>query len=151
MKELKSYHFSNYLFNMLKMTYNGYLSNQQQLFQDMSDSISNRLFNSNSKKLKPETKLYPRKFKSPKDLNYHFKYKAPQFNDFTKKNHQYLIKDFNGIEKTNENSTLNVYTDRDKKDKKIKLHKNEYEYKMKYNPSKISNNFIRFNASKEYS
>ena len=153
MKELKSYHFSNYLFNMLKMTYNGYLSNQQQLFQEMNDSISNRLFNSNSKKLKPEkkTKLYPRKFKSPKDLNYHFKYKAPQFNDFTKKNHQYLIKDFNGIEKTNENSSLNIFTDRDKKDKKIKLHKNEYEYKMKYNPSKISNNFIRFNASKEYS
>ena len=152
MKGLKSYHFSNYLFNMLIMTYNGYLSNQQQLFQEMNDSISNRLFNSNSKNIKPEkkTKLYPRKFKSPKDLNYHFKYKAPQFNDFTKRNRQYLIKDFNGIEKTNENSSLNAFTDRDKKEKKIKLHKNEYEYKMKYNPSKISNNFIRFNASKEY-
>ena len=152
MKGLKSYHFSNYLFNMLITTYNGYLSNQQQLFQEMNDSISNRLFNSNSKNIKPEkkTKLYPRKFKSPKDLNYHFKYKAPQFNDFTKRNRQYLIKDFNGIEKTNENSSLNAFTDRDKKEKKIKLHKNEYEYKMKYNPSKISNNFIRFNASKEY-
>ena len=151
MKRLKSYHFSNYLFNMLITTYNGYLSNQQELFKELNESISNRLFNSNNINQKKIIKQHPRKFKSPKDLNYHFKYKAPQFNDFTKRNQQYLIKDFNGTERKIEKNSLNIHTNRIKKDKKIKLQKNDYQYKAKYEPTKISNNFIKFNASKEYS
>ena len=152
MKRLKSYHFSNYLYNMLITTYNGYLSNQQELFQELNESISNRIFNSNNNiKEKKLTKIYPRKFKSPKDLNYHFKYKAPQFNDFTKRNQQFLFKDFYGTEKISEKNSLNIYTNRTKKDKKIKIKKNDYKYKTKYEPTKISNNYIKFNASKEYS
>ena len=153
MKRLKSYHFSNYLFNILMTTYNSYLSNQQELFQELNESISNRLFSSNIKNIEEKklTKKYPRKFKSPKDLNYHFKYKAPQFNDFTKRNQQYLFKDFYGTEKLNEKNSLNIYTNRTKKDKNIKLKKNDYHYNTKYEPSKISNNYIKFNANKEYS
>ena len=153
MRGLKSYHFSNYLFNMLIAKYNSYLSNPENYYQEVNDSIANHLFNSNTKNIKPKklTKFYPRKFKSPKDLNYHFKYKAPQFNDFTKRNYQYLIKDFNELEKSNKSKTLNIFTNHTKNKKNIILPKNDYEYKINYDPKKITNNFIKFNASKEYS
>ena len=153
MKSLKGNHFSNYLFHLMMTTYNDYLANQNE--NDLNLNISktkkeysdpNNNPNIKNEKIQKEKKRYiVRKFKSPKNLDYHFKYKAPQFNNYTKRN---LIND---NEKTEEFYSLNIITNRTEKNKEIDIQKSEFEYNVKYDPIKISNNFIKFNAGKEYS
>ena len=150
MKSLKGNHFSNYLFHLMMTTYNDYLANQNE--NDLNLNISktkkeysdpNNNPNIKNEKIQKEKKRYiVRKFKSPKNLDYHFKYKAPQFNNYTKRN---LIND---NEKTEEFYSLNIITNRTEKNKEIDIHKSEFGYNVKYDPIKISNNFIKFNAGK---
>ena len=148
MKTLKSHHFSNYLFNLMMTTYNDFISNQKEqnnnlkLTQEQKENSGNK----NKSHINQLSKNYhPRKFKSPKDLDYHFKYKAPQFNKLMKRNF------FNDNEKTDDNYSLNVIADETKRNEEKNIYSKEFEYKAKYDPIKISNNFIQFNASKEYS
>ena len=110
MKSLKGLHFSNYLFNLMMTTYNDYISNQNEpennlnISQAKKDSSTNKnIHNNKNDIIQRNQKIYnPRKFKSLRNLDYHFKYKAPQFNDFTKRNQQFLFKDFYGTEKISE-------------------------------------------------
>ena len=148
MKTLKSHHFSNYLFNLMMTTYNDFISNQKEqnnnlkLTQEQKENSGNK----NKSHINQLSKNYhPRKFKSPKDLDYHFKYKAPQFNKLMKRNF------FNDNEKTDDNYSLNIITNKTKRNEEKNIYSKEFEYKAKYDPIKISNNFIQFNASKEYS
>ena len=93
------------------------------------------------------TKKILRKFKSPKNLDYHFKYKAPQFTKLSKRN------SLNDSQTIDENYFLNNFTNRTAKDKKIfyKEKEHEFEFIDKYDPKKISNNYLKFNVSQEYS
>ena len=150
MKSLKGHHFSNYLFNLMMTTYNDYISSQNEpeinlkISQAKKDSSTNKnnhnIINNNIQK-----NYNPRKFKSIRNLDYHFKYKAPQFNNFTKRN---LLND---NEKNEENYSLNIFTTRTEKNKEIDKCSNYFGTKEKYDPMRISNNFLKFNASKEYS
>ena len=150
MKSLKGHHFSNYLFNLMMTTYNDYISSQNEpeinlkISQAKKDSSTNKnnhnIINNNIQK-----NYNPRKFKSIRNLDYHFKYKAPQFNNFTKRN---LLND---NEKNEENYSLNIFTTRTEKNKEIDKRSNYFGTKEKYDPMRISNNFLKFNASKEYS
>ena len=152
MRSLKGNHFSNYLFHLMMTTYNDNKSNQEilELNSKISNSKKDNSNIQNNKDIKTNGNLkyknyyISRKFKSPKNLDYHFKYKAPQFNNYTKRNLR------NDIEKTDENY-LNFFTNRTEKNNEIDSHKNDFEYKAKYDPIKISRNFIKFNACKEYS
>ena len=78
-------------------------------------------------------------------MDYHYKYKAPQFKNFTKRT---LMND---NEKNEENYSLNIFTNRTEKNKEIDKHSKYFENIEKYDPMRISNNFLKFNASKEYS
>jgi len=150
MKSLKGHHFSNYLFNLMMTTYNDYISSQNEpeinlkISQAKKDSSTNKnnhnIINNNIQK-----NYNPPKFKSIRNLDYHFKYKAPQFNNFTKRN---LLND---NEKNEENYSLNIFTTRTEKNKEIDKRSNYFGTKEKYDPMRISNNFLKFNASKEYS
>ena len=154
MRSLKGHHFSNFLFNMLMEKYKIYTSipKKQNFFSEMlklKQAFSNidknqNLARSNNRII---TKKILRKFKSPKNLDYHFKYKAPQFTKFSKRN------SLNDSQTIDENYFLNNFTNRTAKDKKIffKEKENELEYMDKYDPKKISNNYIKFNVSQEYS
>ena len=163
LKSLKSDHFTNYLFHLMMAVYNN-LSNDKNDDQQLKKLKAVEKINSSLKSQKANKKIlnniYPRKFKSKKKLDYHFKYKAPQFNNFTKNN--FINKDFydkskvQDKDKMSENYSLNILNDskktkKYKENKKKDLNKNEFEYKVKYDPNKISNNFIKFNAGKEYS
>ena len=163
LKSLKSDHFTNYLFHLMMAVYNN-LSNDKNDDQQLKKLKAVEKINSSLKSQKANKKIlnniYPRKFKSKKKLDYHFKYKAPQFNNFTKNN--FINKDFydkskvQDKDKMSENCSLNILNDskktkKYKENKKKDLNKNEFEYKVKYDPNKISNNFIKFNAGKEYS
>ena len=150
MKSLKGLHFSNYLFNLMMTTYNDYISSQNEpeinlkISQAKKDSSTNKnnhnIINNNIQR-----NYNSRKFKSIRNLDYHFKYKAPQFNNFTKRN---LLND---NEKNEENYSLNIFTTRTEKNKEIDKRSNYFGTKEKYDPMRISNNFLKFNASKEYS
>ena len=163
LKSLKSDHFTNYLFHLMMAVYNN-LSNDKKDDQQLKKLKAVEKINSSLKSQKANKKIlnniYPRKFKSKKKLDYHFKYKAPQFNNFTKNN--FINKDFydkskvQDKDKMSENCSLNILNDskktkKNKENKEKELNKNEFEYKVKYDPNKISNNFIKFNAGKEYS
>ena len=153
MKSLKGHHFSNYLFNLMMTTYNDYISNQNEpeinlkISQTKKDSSTNKNINNNKNNIiQRNQKIYnPRKFKSLRNLDYHYKYKAPQFKNFTKRT---LMND---NEKNEENYSLNIFTNRTEKNKEIDKHSKYFENIEKYDPMRISNNFLKFNASKEYS
>ena len=154
MRSLKGHHFSNFLFNLLMEKYKIYTSipKKQNFFSEMlklKQAFSNidknqNLARSNNRII---TKKILRKFKSPKNLDYHFKYKAPQFTKLSKRN------SLNDSQTIDENNFLNNFTNRTAKDKKIffKEKENELEYIDKYDPKKISNNYLKFNVSQEYS
>ena len=154
MRSLKGHHFSNFLFNLLMEKYKIYTSipKKQNFFSEMlklKQAFSNidknqNLARSNNRII---TKKILRKFKSPKNLDYHFKYKAPQFTKLSKRN------SLNDSQTIDENYFLNNFTNRTAKDKKIffKEKENELEYIDKYDPKKISNNYLKFNVSQEYS
>jgi hypothetical protein len=57
----------------------------------------------------------------------------------------------NDNEKNEENYSLNIFTNRTENNKEIDKHSKYFENIEKYDPMKISNNFLKFNASKEYS
>ena len=153
MKSLKGHHFSNYLFNLMMTTYNDYISNQNEPENNLKisptkkDSSTNKnIHNNKNDIIQRNQKIYnPRKFKSLRNLDYHFKYKAPQFKNFTKKT---LMND---NEKNEENYSQNIFTNRTENNKEIDKHSKYFENIEKYDPMKISNNFLKFNASKEYS
>ena len=154
MRSLKGHHFSNFLFNLLMEKYKIYTSipKKQNFFSEMlklKQAFSNIDKNQNLARNNNRiiTKKILRKFKSPKNLDYHFKYKAPQFTKFSKRN------SLNDSQTIDENYFLNNFTNRTAKDKKIffKEKENELEYMDKYDPKKISNNYLKFNVSQEYS
>ena len=167
LKSLKSNHFTNYLFHLMMTAYNDYITNEKKYIEQLNKLDAVEKKNSNSKSQKTNTKIinniYPRKFKSKKKLDYHFKYKAPQFNNFSKRN--FINRDFydkskeQDKDKMSENVSLNILSDRKKEKKNNEnneskekdINQNDFEYKVKYDPIKISNNFIKFNAGKEYS
>ena len=167
LKSLKSNHFTNYLFHLMMTAYNDYITNEKKYIEQLNKLDAVEKKNSNSKSQKTNTKIinniYPRKFKSKKKLDYHFKYKAPQFNNFSKKN--FINRDFydqskdQDKDKMSENVSLNILSDKKKEKKNNEnneskekdINQNDFEYKVKYDPIKISNNFIKFNAGKEYS
>ena len=167
LKSLKSNHFTNYLFHLMMTAYNDYISNEKKYIEQLNKLDAVEKINSSSKSQKTNKKiinnLYPRKFKSKKKLDYHFKYKAPQFNNFTKRN--FINRNFydksqdQDKDKMSENVSLNILSDRKKEKKNNEINEskekdinqNDFEYKVKYDPIKISNNFIKFNAGKEYS
>ena len=156
MKTLKSHHFSNYLFNLILEKYKSYssipseknfISEMLKSKQEFSNTINKNQNLSRSNNQIEKRKIILRKFKSPKNLDYHFKYKAPQLTKFKQRN---LL---NNSQRMDENYSLNNFTTRTDKDKKI-FHKeksNEFEYMGKYDPKRISNNYLKFNVSKEYS
>ena len=163
LKSLKSDHFTNYLFHLMMAVYNN-LSNDKKDDQQLKKLKAVEKINSSLESQKANKKIlnniYPRKFKSKKKLDYHFKYKAPQFNNFTKNN--FINRDFydkskvQDKDKMSENCSLNILNDskktkKNKENKEKDFNENEFEYKVKYDPNKISNNFIKFNAGKEYS
>ena len=55
------------------------------------------------------------------------------------------------MKKNEENYSLNIFTTRTEKNKEIDKRSNYFGTKEKYDPMRISNNFLKFNASKEYS
>ena len=145
MKTLKGNHFSNYLFSLMMTTYNDIMSNQKREMLNYKLTQEKKENKKNNKTQKNPNNYNPRKFKSPKLLDYHFKYKAPQFSKLNKRNF------LNDNEKASENYSLNIFTNRTKKEAKKEKHQKDFEYNAKYDPIKISNNFLQFNASKEYS
>ena len=150
MKNLKNHHFSNYLYNLIMTAYYEIKQSLKEPNQDINNSnelkVESKIKNYSENKLRSINSFNKRKFKSRKHLDYHFKYKAPQFN---KRN--FINKDLTHDAKTDYNYSLNIFTNRTTKVKKKNKDQNEFESKMKYDPIKISNNFIKFNISKEYS
>ena len=157
MKSLKNHHFSNYIYSLLISTYNDYLSNikKENILSEESkvkDGLNNKnnkisLKSNNPKGIKEYS---PSKFKSPKLIDYHYKYKAPQFNKFNIIKRTLDAQNSKNDEEKINNNSLNLFTHRTKKNKNDN-NINEHEYKAKYDPIKVSNNFLKFNASKEYS
>ena len=135
-KSLKDDHFSKFLNNFNTSPYYNFISNK-----NIKIINQTKLFDINSKKNIEENKkdifLRKRKFKSPKFINYHYRFKSPPLK------HLKLDKE------TNTNIIFNFF----KKKSSSTVFKNRISnniYELNYDPNKISFNFIHFNTDKKY-
>ena len=147
-KSLKDNHFIKFLNNLTANPYYNYMSNNniQKANKIKLDNSSLKTYNKEINKDNTNEPNYKiREFKSPKYLNYHFKFKAPQFKNIK-------IDDTNTEINKNNNIIFNYKSYFKQRNTSHFLKYNKIDFNdFNYDPNKISNNFINFNTDKECS
>ena len=133
-KSLKDNHFSKFLNNLTTNPYYNFISYKNNKNKNQSQLFKTKNKEGNEK----DSSLKKKKFKSPKYINYHYRFTASQFKNLK-------------LDKETNTNNISFYKSNLKKNDSSFFIKNLITndiYESNYDPKKISNNFINFNIDK---